>query len=364
MMRALKARPNIQTMAPYVQGQSEIGGIKNPIKLSSNEAPFGPSPKALAVIDQEKPYLHRYPDGDQSELRNALARKYAIEPSRILCGNGSEELILLLIRTFMEPGDELVMSEFGFVMYEVHGQAQGAKIVRAPERNFRTDIDAILRAVTEKTKIVAIANPNNPTGTCLSGSEIERLHRELPPSVLLMIDSAYAEYATDKAYEPGLDIVRNAENAVMLRTFSKIYGLAGLRIGWAYCPQAIADMVQRIRTPFNTNRLALRAAVAALDDDEFVAKSQAHNQAAVARMMTGLQEIGLNPIPTETNFILVQFSIDSPKTAERAAAHLLAAGIIPRPMGAPGLRHCLRISIGQDHENEAALKALAQFMTA
>lgn len=351
-------------MAPYVQGQSEIRGISNPIKLSSNEAPFGPSPRALAIIDREKPHLHRYPDGDQTELRNALSRKYGLEPSRILCGNGSEELILLLIRTFIEPGDELVMSEFGFIMYEVHGQAQGARIVRAPERNYRTDIDAILHSVSDKTKIVAIANPNNPTGTCLSRTEIERLHRELPASALLMIDSAYAEYVTDAAYEPGIDLVRNTENVVMLRTFSKIYGLAGLRIGWAYCPQAIADMVQRIRTPFNTNRLALRAAVAALDDDAFVAKSQAHNRAAVIRMTAGLREIGLNPIPSEANFILIEFPAGTQKTAERAAAHLLASGIIPRPMGAPGLRHCLRISIGQDHENEAVLTALGQFMAA
>jgi len=363
-MRTLEARKNIQAMAPYEQGKSEISGIANPIKLSSNEAPFGPSPRALAVIDQEKALLNRYPDGAQSELRAALAKKYDLEPSRILCGNGSEELILLLIRCYIEPGDELVMSEFGFVMYEVHGRAQGAKIVRAPEENYQTSVDAILNCVTEKTKIVAIANPNNPTGTCISRQEIERLHAALPPSVLLLIDSAYAEYATDEGYEPGIDVVRGAENAVMLRTFSKIYGLAGLRIGWAYCPQAVADMVQRIRTPFNTNRLALSAAKAALEDDEFLARSLAHNRAALDEMEAELRQMGLDPVPSQANFILVGFPEDDRRNAQLALRHLLEDGIIPRPMGAPGLRHCLRISIGQTHENQAVLSSLRKFMRA
>lgn len=359
----LKPRSGILKIpAAYAQGQSELDGVPKPVKLSSNESEFGPSPKAIEAYRAESTRLHRYPDGAQSVLREALAEAYDIDPKQVICGNGSDELILLLTRAYAGPGDEVLISECGFEMCRIHALAQGADVVVAPEKDYVIDVDAILARVSEKTRLVPIANPNNPTGTFLPGSELQRLHDGLPEHTLLLIDSAYAEYVTAGEYESGIAMVGSADNVVMTRTFSKIYGLSGLRIGWAYCPVEVIDILQRIRTPFNTNRAALAAALAALQDKEYTAKVRSHNASWIARMSAELNSIGVKVVPSVANFILMIFPDGPGHDADAAAKYLQSQGIIPRPVNAGGPTNCLRITIGLDEHNEAVLKALREFM--
>ena len=359
----LTPRPGILRIpAPYAQGKSEVPGTKEPVKLSSNESEFGPSPRAIEAYRAEASRLHRYPDGGQRALRAALSATHGIDARNIVCGNGSDELILLLTRAYVGPGDEVLISECGFEMCRIHALAQGADVVVAPEQNYRVDVDAILSRVSDKTRLIPIANPNNPTGTYLPAAELARLHDGLPDHVLLIIDSAYAEYVTAEDYDSGVALVNSAANVVMTRTFSKIYGLSGLRIGWAYCPSDVIDTLQRIRTPFNTNRPALAAAVAALEDEDHVAKVRIHNADWIARMSDELNGIGIRVIPSVANFILMIFPDDPDRDANAAANHLQSYGIIPRPVNAGGPANCLRVTIGLDHHNEAVIDALREFM--
>ena len=356
----LKPRPGILKIpAAYAQGQSELDGVQNPLKLSANESEFGPSPKAIEAYRAESGRLHRYPDGSQSTLREALGHVHGIDPARIVCGNGSDELILLLTRAFVGPGDEVLISECGFEMCRIHALAQGADVVVAPEKEYLADVDAILSKVSDKTRLVPIANPNNPTGTYLPAAELERLHAGLPDHTMLLIDGAYAEYVTANDYDSGIKLVSGTDNVVMTRTFSKIYGLSGLRIGWAYCPGDVIDIVQRIRTPFNTNRAALAAAVAALQDEDYTARVRAHNAASIERMSEELTDIGIQVVPSVANFILMIFP-DPARSADDAARYLQSQGIIPRPVNAGGPANCLRITIGLEEHNEAVLRALRE----
>ncbi|HLY54991.1 MAG TPA: histidinol-phosphate transaminase, partial [Stellaceae bacterium] len=263
-------RPGILDIAPYVGGESRIAGVDKVIKLASNEGALGPSPRAVAALEAHAGRIHRYPDGSVAELRQALAGKWGIEADRIVCGNGSDELIGLLVRAYAGPGDEIVQSRHGFLMYGIAAKSVGAAVVMAPERDLTADVDAMLAAVGERTRLVFLANPNNPTGTYLPEAEVARLHRGLPEHVVLVLDSAYAEYVARPDYEPGVTLVRHAENVVMMRTFSKIYGLGGLRLGWGYFPPAIADVMNRLRGPFNVSSAAEAAGLAALEDTEFV----------------------------------------------------------------------------------------------
>lgn len=360
-MSGLQARPGVLRLAPYVQGQSAIAGVSNPIKLSSNESSQGPSPKAIAAYQEAAQHLNRYPDGSQSELRRAIGEVHNLDPERIICGNGSDELIQLMARAYVGDGHEALLSENGFVMSNIHCTAQGAELVIAPEKDYRVDVDALLARVSEKTRFCTIANPNNPTGTYINGSELRRLHAGLPDNCLFLIDEAYAEYVTAGDYETGIALADEFENVVVTRTFSKIYGLPFLRIGWAYCSASVAGLVQRIRTPFNTNGAAMVAAVAAVRDTDYVETIRQHNTLWLEQINVALTALGIEVIPSQANFYLLRFAPDSGKSGNDAAAFLQSRGIIPRPAG--GSDQFLRITVGLDYENEAVLSALTDYMS-
>ena len=352
--------PGISKLAPYQQGKHAIPGVAHPVKLSSNESAHGPSPAALAAYRSAAGQLHRYPDGSQSQLRQAIGAALGLDPDRIICGNGSDEMILLMIRAYLQAGDQVILSENSFAMASIHSTAQGGEVRIASERDYRIDVRELLGCVSAKTKLCIIANPNNPTGTYVTGGELRALHAELPPSCLLVIDGAYAEYVDRPDYDDGASLVDAGSNVVMTRTFSKIHGLASLRIGWAYCPPNVVDAVQRIRTPFNANGPALAAAAAAIRDRAHMEKVRKHNTAWLLRIADALPRMGLAMVPSVANFYLVRFPPGKGKNAAEAAAHMMRRGIIPRPAGASD-KH-LRLTVGLDQENEAALAALADYM--
>ena len=354
-------RPGVAGLAPYAQGMSAIAGVAEPIKLSSNESPLGPSPRAIEAYHAAAAQLFRYPDGTQAALRTALAEVHGLERDRLVCGNGSDELIQLLIRAYLVPGDRVVLSQHSFIMARVHAIAQGAAVVTAPEPDFLINVDELLAHVTARTRIVVIASPSNPCGTYLPRAELRRLHAALPDDVLLLIDAAYGDYVTAPDYDCGLEIARTAGNVFVTRTFSKLYGLAALRIGWAYGPERVIANINRIRTPFNTNSPALAAATAAVRDRDHTARVREHNRDWLGRVSHGLRELGLTVVPSVANFVLVRFGA-APLDAASAHAWLLGRGIIPRPLGDDGPENCLRITIGLAHENEAVLAALREFM--
>lgn len=359
-MTALTPQPQLLKLRPYIPGKRSIHGHPNPIKLSSNESSYGPSPAALAAYQQAGQQLHRYPDESQLDLRQAIAKTLGLKLESIVCGSGSEELIQLLVRAYLGPGDEALISENGFVMSEIHCTVQGAELVRAPERDYRLDVEALLDRVTPKTRFCTIANPNNPTGTYISGDELRRLQAGLPENCLLLIDSAYAEYVTKEDYEAGESLVNEFDNVVMTRTFSKIYGLSSLRIGWAYCPPSIIARIQQIRSPFNTNGPALAAATAAMRDIAYIEEVRRHNADWLQRIETTLTAIGIEVVPSATNFYLIRFADGSDKSGTQAALFLHSRGIIPRPAG--NSDQFLRITVGLDQENERVLEALTDYM--
>lgn len=350
-------RPGIMDVAAYVGGEAHLAGHNRVIRLASNETPLGPSPRAMEAYRAHAGELHRYPDGGALELRRALARHYGIDADRIVCGAGSDELIALLVRAYAGPGDEVLYSRHGFLMYAISAKTAGAVAVAAPEQDLTADPDALLAHVTPRTKILFLANPNNPTGSLLPAGTIEKLRRMLPPTVLLALDAAYAEYVTRPDYEPGIKLVEAFDNVVMLRTFSKIYGLAALRVGWAYCPPAIADVLNRVRGPFNVAAAAQAAAVAALEDKAHVDRARAHNERWLPWFRKELEALGLTVYPSAGNFLLVKFP-----DAEAALAFLNGRGIIPRRMASYGLPDCLRITIGTEEELQAVVTALAEFL--
>ncbi len=359
-MVSLTPVPSVMKLAPYVQGQSSIAGVRSPIKLSSNESSHGPSPLALQAYQARSAHINRYPDGSQRKLREAIAKVHGLDVGRIVCGNGSEELILLTVRAYLCPGDEALLSENGFIMANIHAIAQGAEVIIVPEKDYRVDVDAMLERVTAKTRFCTIANPNNPTGTYISEPEMRRLHSGLPGNCLLLIDNAYAEYVDQKDFATGSALVEEFENVVMTRTFSKIYGLAGLRIGWAYCPTEVISVLQHIRTPFNTNGPALAAAEAAMLDQEFTQRIKQHNASLLRRISSELTRLGIEVIPSVTNFYLLRFDPESGKSGTEAAAFLQSQGIIPRPAGRSDV--FLRITVGLDKENDAVIDALTEYM--
>ena len=355
-------RPCVLELPEYVPGDRELKGIAEPIKLSSNESTLGPSPQALKAYADAATQLHRYPDPDQNELRDALAEHFGLAVNQLICGNGSAELIQILIHAYVGEGDEVLLSEYGFPLYRIFAISQGASVALSSEVDCVTSVDSLLECVTPKTKLVAIANPNNPTGTYLSGSEVRRLHANLPEHVLLLLDEAYAEYVTAEDFESGLKWADETENVVVARTFSKLYGLAALRIGWMLAPQRVFQTMQRFRITFNTNGPALATAVAALHDVEYTKQVQHHNHLWRKRMTEELEAQGLNVIPSMANFLLIQF-LDEPKTNSEAAANALKCnGIIPRPVSAGSPPNCMRITIGKSDENQAVLDTLKQLM--
>lgn len=351
----------ILAITPYKGGEAAIPGIAHPVKLSSNENPLGASPAAQAAFMAASGNLAIYPDGGAAELRRAIGVAHGLAPDRIICGSGSDEIFQMLARAFLAPGDEIIQSKHGFLVYRLVAQAAGAVTLSAPEQNLRADVDALLALVGPRTKILFLANPNNPTGSFLGAGAIARLHAGLPPHVLLVLDEAYAEYVTAADYQSGLALAAGHENIVVTRTFSKIYGLAALRLGWAFGPAAVIDALNRVRGPFNVSAPAMAAGIAALADQEFVAKSRKHNAAELARLAAGISGHGFAVAPSAGNFLLVDFG--SPDRAESADAHFRSHGLIFRAMGAYGLSHCLRISVGSfeaDSEVLAAFAALAE----
>ena len=352
----LKVRPGITEIAPYVGGEASIPGVSRPAKLSSNENPLGPSPKAMAAFREAAVDLHRYPDGGAEKLREGISRRFGLEKEAIVCGNGSDELIALLTRAYAGLGDEVLFSRHGFLMYRLCALGVGATPRAAPEKNLVTDMEALLAMVTPATRIVFLGNPNNPTGSYLTADQMRELRRRLPGDVLLTIDAAYAEFVEAEDYDAGEDLVRSGDNTVMLRTFSKIFGLAGLRLGWAFCPPAVADALNRVRGPFNTSAPAQAAALAALDDREHETKSRIHNRTWREWLAAALTNQGYRVHPSVGNFLLVEFADD-----DAADLFLKSRGLILRKMGAYSLSHCLRITIGTEAEMRALASALADF---
>ena len=357
-------RPGILDIAPYVPGTSALPGAGKVMKLSSNETPLGPSPRAVEAYLAEAAHLSRYPDGSARPLREALAKRYGLDAAHIVCGAGSDELLNLLAVAYLGPGDEAIYSEHGFLVYRIAIQARGATPVAAPERDLTADVDAILARVNDATRMVFIANPNNPTGTYLSFDEVKRLHAGLPEHVILVLDAAYAEYVRANDYEAGIELVATTPNTVMTRTFSKIYGLAALRLGWAYCPAPVADALNRIRGPFNVTGPSIAAGVAALADQPHMQAAVEHNAVWRGRMAEALQRIGLRVTPSAANFLLVHFPQNSGKSARAADKFLHERRIILRRVEEYGFPDALRMTIGTEDENEAVLDALSAFMGA
>lgn len=355
-------RPGVLDIEAYVPGESHVPGGVKPIKLSSNETPLGPSPKAVEAFRAAASTLERYPDGQATALRQAIARRFGLNADRIVCGAGSDELISLIAHAYLGPGDEGLFTEHGFLLYRIVVLAAGATPIVAPETNLKADVDAILARVTAKTRVVFLANPNNPTGTYLSIDEVRRLRAGLRPDILLVLDAAYAEYVRRNDYEAGLELVATTENTVMTRTFSKIFGLASLRIGWAYCPAAVADALNRIRGPFNLSTPSIAAGAAAMDDWAHIESSVRHNEEWLPWLTAEIAKLGLEVTPSVANFILVHF----PKTAGRDAAacdaFLKSRGIILRRVAGYGLPGALRITIGTEAENRKVVEALTAFV--
>ncbi|NOG71458.1 histidinol-phosphate transaminase [Roseicella sp. DB1501] len=359
-MPTLLPRPSILSIEPYVGGESKIPGVNRIVKLSSNEGAFGVPPGAQAAYAKLAAELHRYPDGGATALREAIGARFGLDPARIVCGNGSDELIGALILAYGGEGTELVMSAHGFVMYDIAGRYAGCRVIKVPERDLTADVDAMLAAVGPRTRLVFLANPNNPTGSMLPAAEVARLRAGLREDVLLVLDSAYAEYVTRPDYDPGTALVEAGTNTVMTRTFSKIFGLGGVRLGWCYAPAHVADILNRVRGPFNVNAPAMAAGVAALAEPGWVESSVAHNTEWRGRLSDGLRAAGIVVHPSEGNFILADFG-----TAERAKAAdaaLKQRGLIVRMMGAYALPQALRITIGTAEECNMVLDALTGFM--
>ncbi|MCC9620793.1 histidinol-phosphate transaminase [Thalassospira sp. MA62] len=363
-MSAPTPRPGILDIAPYKGGKSNAGDAKRIIKLSSNEGALGPSPKAMEALRKSAEKLHRYPDGGSELLRDKLAAKYDLEADQIVCGAGSDELITLLIRAYAGPGDEVLYSQHGFLMYPIAAKGVGAVPVTAAETNMTTSVDALLAAVTEKTKIVFVANPNNPTGTYITAEEMQRLRDGLREDIVLVVDAAYAEFMTGQEdYTAGEDLVKAGNNTVMTRTFSKIYGLGGIRLGWCYAPVEIADVLNRLRNPFNVALSTQEAGVAALDDDDFVDACVRHNIETLSWFRDEVNALdGLTAHPSYGNFVLVEFPTAEGKNSDAANDFMMARGVIPRKVGAYGLEQMLRISIGTKEEMEICLQAIKDFV--
>ena len=358
---ALHVHPDIAALSPYVPGkpieelQRELG-LTRVIKLASNENPLGPSPKALAVINDSAATLHRYPDGGAFRLREALADRWKVTSDHIILGNGSDEILGLLARAFLSPGDEAVMADQTFVIYKMEVMAAHGKAVTIPLKQWRHDVGAMAEAITARTRLLFICNPNNPTGTMVSGEEVARLVTRVPEHVIIVFDEAYFEYVRSSQFPDTMTYVKQGRNVIVLRTFSKIYGLAGLRIGYGVTTPEITNFLNRVRPPFNANSIAQRAAFAALDDDEHVANSRAVNQAGMEQVVAGLRALGFTPIPSEANFVYFDVGRDGRQVFDALLRH----GIIVRHIEG----RMVRVTIGQAEDNQVFLTALARVVQA
>ncbi len=356
----LKVHQNIASLAPYVPGkpieelERELG-IARAVKLASNENPIGPSPKALAVLSEAAQSLNRYPDGGAQRLRDALAQRWKLTPDQVILGNGSDEIIGMLARAFLSPGEEAILADQTFVIYKMEVTAAHGVPVVVPVKDWRHDLPKMAEAITDRTRLLFLCNPNNPTGTMVSAAEVEALMARLPDHVIVVFDEAYYEYVAHRDYPDSLRYVKDGRHAIALRTFSKIYGLAGLRIGYGLTTPEIAGYLNRVRPPFNANSLAQRAALAALEDEEHVSRSRALNQAEKDVLRDGLTALGFQPVPSETNFLFFDVGRDGRRVFEA----LLREGVIVRHIEG----RMLRVSIGLPEENQLFLQALTKVLT-
>lgn len=359
----MKPVPGILSIEPYVGGRSEAPGGGPLHKLSSNESPLGPSTAAIEAYRQASSSLHMYPDGSAVALRKTIGDVYGLNPDRLICGNGSDEILHLLPQIYAGGGDEVMFSEHGFLVYRIATLAASATPVVVPETELRTDVDGFLKRASDRTRIVFVANPNNPTGSYNTAAELRRLRAGLPEQCLLVVDAAYAEYVDRNDYESGIELVATTPNTLMTRTFSKIYGLASLRVGWGYGPADVVDAFNRVRGPFNLSTPAQAAAIAALQDRQHVALSREHNSRWLQWLSENISAFGLKVHPASANFLMVEFPTTGSRTAADADRFLMNRGVILRALGAYGLPHCLRISVGTEDANRAAVAALKEFLS-
>ncbi len=360
MTAKITPQPGIMQIDLYQSGKATVDGVSDVVKLSSNENPFGPSEAAQEAFARAAHELHRYPSTDHAELRQAIAEVHNLDPERIICGAGSDEIIAFLCQAFAGVGDEVLFTEHGFSMYRISALAAGASPVEAKERERVTDVDALLNACTDKTRLVFVANPNNPTGTMIGGNEIARLADGLPPKALLVLDGAYAEYV--EGFDGGAGLVDSRDNVVMTRTFSKIYGLGGLRIGWGYGPKPLIDILNRVRGPFNLSQAQMAAAIAAVRDQEYVTKCRAENTRLRAWLAEALAELGVPSDTSTANFILARFA--SEEEAVACDAYLKSQGLIVRLVKGYKLPNCLRITVGDEASCRRVAHAVAGFKEA
>ena len=355
--------PGILDIAPYTPGKSPVPEPGRKVfKLSANETPFGPSPKAIEAYKQAAEHLADYPEGTSKVLREAIGQAFGLDPSRIICGAGSDEILNLLARAYLSHGDEAISTTHGFLVYPIATMASGAKNVVAPESDYTADVDAILAAVTPRTKIVWLANPNNPTGTYLAFDEVKRLRAGMPSHVLLVLDAAYSDYVSRNDYELGIELVATTENTVMTHTFSKIHGLAALRIGWMFGPAHIIDAINRIRGPFNVSTPAMLAAVAALKDGAHQEMSRVHTERWRVWLTNEIEKFGLKVTPSVANFVLIHFPTRRGNTAPEADMFLAKRGLVLRGLANYRLPHALRMTIGTEEANRLVVKGLRDFM--
>lgn len=362
-MSSPKPNPGILDIAPYTPGKSPqpVAGRKV-FKLSANETPLGPSPKAIAAFTAAAAHLEDYPEGSSRVLRAAIGRTFGLDPDRIICGAGSDEILNLLAHTYLGQGDEAILTTHGFLVYPIATMANGATPVIAPEREFTADVDAILACVTPRTKMVWLANPNNPTGTYLPFDEVKRLRAGLPAHVVLVLDAAYSDFVSRNDYQSGIELVATTDNTVMTHTFSKIHGLAALRVGWMFGPANIVDAVNRIRGPFNVSTPAMLAAAASIEDAGFLSHARSHNETWRAWLTEEIGKLGLKVTPSVANFILIHFPTEKGKTADDADAFLTARGLVLRALKNYQLPHALRLTVGTEEANRLVVAALREFV--
>ena len=352
-------KPGILDIAPYVGGKSRIEGVAEPMKLSSNENMLGAGQKAREAFEAAVRNIHIYPDGRATKLRQAVADHHGLEPERLIFGNGSDEVFALLNQTYLTPGDNIVTGQYGFLAYRISAKANQAEVKLAPEPDFKATPEALLAEVDERTRIVYVSSPSNPTGSYNTGEEIRRLREGLRPDILLVIDEAYAEYVAEPDWETSFGLARDSENVVVTRTFSKIHGLGGLRIGFGYAPLKVAEAVDRIRLPFNVSVPGIEAAVAALGDEAHQKASRELIHTWRPRLTQAIRGFGFDVLPSAGNFVLVRFRDADQCT--RANDYLNSKGIIVRPVGGYGLPEALRITVGTEDQNRAVIDALSEF---
>ncbi len=359
-MTAPIPKPGVLDIQPYDPGPVDAPGFV--IELSQNEGALGPSPRAVAAYREAAGALQRYPETSAAALRHAIGKRFDLDPTRIVCGAASDQLIMLLVQAYAGEGDGVLYPQHSFVLYEMAARSHSATPVTAPVKGLRIDVDALLARADGRTRICIVTNPNNPTGTYIPAAEMRRLRERLPPQVLLLIDAAYAEFVVRDDYTAGSELVEARDDTVMLRTFSKIFGLAGLRLGWAYCPPPVADVLNRVRSTYSISSAAIAAGIAAVEDGEFFQRSVAHNTRCLAWLTGALTDLGLAVVPSVANFVLAEFPHEGPKTAAAAGAFLRSRGILVRAVGASGLPHHLRITIGTDNEVRVLRAALQEFL--